>query len=481
MSSAEAICASIALPDELPPVRVSDSYTCNPTALAKVNTDIKINWSGASTGNVPEEDTLVMMFRDPLRWIVFYDPNVDGRTYRYNWLTNRDDTLFNGPAATEWPVLVSGAILSDVSDWNPHGKILFAGDLNGTGFMWVDQDVSIVMTDVGTAENGTMRIYQYYGGQKIYFDQQVFPGNTAITYTPTQPGYYAITFQFPSDAHSIAIYTGDPVGQHVWRHLAAPDVELNLGRIQSVSMSASSLLWRNTASYDNAQGNVGAVIVGPGFDWDSMLQNGSTPSYNTVSSLFPNGWKSFFAAKGIYSFLKPSDEEDIAFRTNIKQFANGTWSYARWNLKQSTSYVIAAMSVTNDTGRDTVLRAACHIQYESNDCWADTRVPEANVDDWLSAVKMLANVPNITENPIHVKDIVQAIGKVGMFVNNVQTRLAPLASAAASLIPGGSVVAKIGTASLPYQRKAFQYLSNYGDTSNDFDDGPRTNVDPRQM
>jgi hypothetical protein len=479
MSVAEAIAASICLPDEFPPVRVSDSYTCNPTALAKVSTEIKLNWSGASTGSVPEDDALVFMFRDALRWLVVYDPNISGQSYQYNWQQFGGVTSFNGPGGIPWFVPVCAATVDPTSTWAPHGGTMFAGDADGVGYMWVDADVAINLTDVGTVENGTVYIWLFDQGQQIYYDEQVFPGNTSIAYTPTISGYFAIQILFPGSAHQVTINTQDAVGQPVWRHIAVPDVDSNLHRVQSLCLSASSILWRNTASYDNAQGDVGGVIIGPSMEWWTLIGQGSA-SYNGLASLFPNGWKSFFAAKGLYAYLKPSDEEDIEFKSNFKSFPQGQWAFARFNLRNSSNYAALAMSVSLDAGRDTLLRAAAHIQYESNDCWADTRVPEANVDDWLSAVKMTANVPNITENPVHVKDIIQAIGKVGLIVNNVQQRVAPYVGAAASLIPGGSVVAKIGQASLPYQKRAFQYLSTYGDTSGAFDDGPRTNVDPRQ-
>lgn len=479
MSVAEAICASLALPDELQPVRVSDTYTTNPTAVAKVNTDIKVNWSGATSGTVPGEDVLAFMFRDPLRWLVVYDPNTSGLSYRYNWVQAKHHQVFSGPMGTEWPVLVSAATLDPTSQWAPHGQTIFAGDADGYGYMWVDADVDIVVTDVGTAEPGILYIWEFSQGQRNYYDFQPFAGNTSITYTPTSSGYFGLSILFPGANHAVSIYTGDAVGQPVFRHIAVPDVENNLQRVQAMVMSASSLLWRNTASYDNAQGDVGAVIIGPSIEWWTLATNGAM-SYNGLASLFPNGWKSFFAAKGLYTWLKPSDEEDIEFKSENKSYPAGVWSYARFNLRSTSKFAACAMSVSNDAGRDTVLRCAAHIQYETNDCWADTREPEANVDDWLTAVKMLSRVPNITENPVHVKDILNSIGKVGLFVNNIQTRLAPIAGAAASLIPGGSVVAKIGQASLPYQKRAFQYLANYGDTSKDFDDGPRTNVDPRQ-
>lgn len=479
MSVAEAICASIALPDELPPVRVSDSYTTNPVALAKVNQDIKINWQGPATGTVAESEELAFVFRDALRWCVYYDKNSAGLQYRYNWVQFPGLSAWVVPAFTEVKIPVCAGIKDITSAWNPHGDIYFAGDADGDGYLWIDNDCRLVVTDSGTVDNGYANLWHYTQGQRILVQQLGLPGNGSVTFTIPFSGYFGISVVFPTAAaaHTISVYHADITGNEVWRQIAVPDAANNLARVQSMCVSAVSALWRNTASYDNAQGDVGAVIVGPGYEWWSILAPPATPSYSGLAALFPNGWKSFFAAKGIYTFLKPSDEEDLEFKTDIKTYPAGQWSFARFNLRSNATFAALVMSVSLDAGRDTTLRLAAHIQYETNDCWADTRVPEANVDDWLSAVKMLSNVPNITENPLHIKSVLNSIGKVGLILNNVQTQLAPLAAGVASLIPGGSVLAKIGQASLPYQRKGWQYLADYGK----YDDGPRTNVDPRQM
>ncbi len=480
MSVADAICASIALPDELPPVRVSDSYTTNPVALAKVNQDIKLNWQGPATGVVAESEQLAFVFRDALRFCVYYDKNSAAQTYRYNWIQFPGLSAWVVNSFQEVDIPVCAGLLDITSAWNPHGDLYFAGDADGLGYMWMDAGVKLVVSDAGTLDNGYANLWHYTQGQRITVQQLGLPGNGTVTFTIPFSGYFGVSVMFPTAAanHTIRVYHEDITGLEVWRHIAVPDAAANLPRVQSLCVSAVSALWRNTASYDNAQGDVGAVIIGPGYEWWSILTPPSNASYSGLAALFPNGFKSFFAAKGIYTFLKPSDEEDLEFKTDIKTYPAGEWSYARFNLRSNANYAALAMSVSLDAGRDTTLRLAAHIQYETNDCWADARVPEANVDDWLTAVKMLANVPNITENPLHIKSVLNAIGKVGLVLNSVQSALAPVASGVASLIPGGAVLAKIGQASLPYQRKGWQYLADYG---NKYDDGPRTNVDPRQM
>jgi len=480
MSLADAICASIALPDELPPVRVSDSYTTNPTALAKVNQDIKLNWQGPATGAVAESEQLAFVFRDALRWCVYYDKNSAARLYRYNWIQFPGLSTWAVPSFVEVDIPVCAGIVDVASAWNPHGDLYFAGDADGLGYLWIDNGLRLVVADVGTVDNGYANLWHYTQGQRVLVQQLGLPGNGTVTFTIPFGGYFGLSIFFPTIGanHAINVYHEDITGEEVWRQIAVPDCANNLTRVQSLCVSAVSALWRNTASYDNAQGDVGAVIIGPGYEWWSILASPATPSYSGIAGTFPNGFKSFFAAKGIYTFLKPSDEEDLEFKTDVKTYPAGQWSFARFNLRSNASYAALVMSVSLDAGRDTTLRLAAHIQYETNDCWADARVPEANVDDWLTAVKMLANVPNITENPLHLKTVLNAIGKVGLVLNSVQTQLAPIAGGVASLIPGGSILAKIGQASLPYQRKGWQYLADYG---TDYDDGPRTNVDPRQM
>lgn len=479
MNVVDAITASLSLPDELPPVRVSDSYSCTPTAITKVTLENKINWAGASAGECPASDEVVFMFRDILRWLVVYDHNVNGNLSKYNWIAYPGQTGFL-VGVTPSTIPVTAATVDPTSGWAPHGPIIFAGEADGDGFMFLNEGNQIDITDGGAADPMLVSIYYWNHGRKNLVLSANMVGGATTTFTMNRTGYYCVELSCTIPGHIVNIDTTDVTGIYCWKHICVPDVVNNLNRITSFSMVASSLLWRNTASYDNAQGDVGAVVIGPSYDWWQAAYDSN--GYTTLSENFTNGWKSFFAAKGLYTFMKPADEEDLQFRVQTRTSIPGdipTWTYARFPLRLSTAYHALAMSVSLDAGRDTTLRAACHVQYESNDDWADVREPEANVDDWLAAAKQLSRVPNITENPVHVKDILNSIGKVGLAFNTMQTRLAPLASAAASLVPGGAALAKIGTASLPYQRRGWQYLANYGSTPS-FDDGPRTNIDPRQ-
>lgn len=481
MSIADTICATLALPDEFPPLRISDTYSCTKTAVTKVNQDIAISWPGAGGGaNCPGADSLVFLFRDPLRWLVVFDHNVAGNTSEYQWAANGQLQIFTIYATITNQINVSGAVptTAPISDWQPHGGMIFAGSGGNQRYMWVDIGYKIIASVIlGANDAGVMNVYQWNHNCKQFVTAVAGTANGAeLSYTAALAGYYTVEFVWPTE-HICTIKTRDDVGLPSFRHIAVPDIVRNLNRIQAYSMTASSILWRNTASYDNAQGDIGAVLIGPGNDWWQIARSGQ--GYNGLSENFSNGWKSFFAAKGVYAWLKPSDEEDLEFQTNIRTSVPGdlsTWTYAAFSLQSRIPYMAAAISVTNDAGRDTLLRAAAHIQYQSNDSWADVREPAANVDDWLQAVKMLTYVPDITENPLHIKDVLGAIGKVGLVMNSVQQRLAPAVSAVAGLIPGGATIAQLGTASLPYQRKAWQYLADMGAKS-----GSRENVDPRQQ
>lgn len=479
-SIADTICATLALPDEFPALRVSDSYACTPSAVTKVNLDLKVNWQAATDqAECPGNDINCFMFRDPLRWLVIRQPNTDHNTSKYLWRPDGINTVFpivGGTNGAITKINVSCATAAASSQWKPHGDTLFAGDAHGDAYLWIDKGstITLLFTAGGGSETGSAQLYMWnHGYKQAILTQNAVADGTTLNTIPAlaQSGYYHLEFGF-KNAHVVTINTVDTTGVPSWSHYSVPDMAANCNRVQAYSMTASSLLWRNTASYDNAQGSVGAVVIGPGYEWWQLAYAGG--GYNVLSNNFNSGWKSFFAGKGIYAWLKPSDEEDVEFKFNTRCGTPGdlsTWSYARFNLLSTSNYIAFAMSVSSTLGRDTLVRAAAHIQYESNDAWADLRTPEANVDDWLSAVKQLTYVPNITENPVHMKEILNAVGKVGLAFNNIQTRLAPIVSAGAAFVPGGAVLAKIGSASLPYQKKGWQYLADYGE---------RKNVDPRQ-
>lgn len=458
-SEMSGIVAATCLPDRYPPVRVRDSYSTKPVAVAKPVQEIKINWSNAGVGDIPTTDMVLFLFRNAARHFIFYDSNPANSTYLYNWVSANDDpnptqfvTAAGGTPTSLGIHEVEPTAATAGSPYAPHGPILFAGEAEGHQYMWIDQGGGLVLTPNVTGTNNdnnvTFEVFQWVDGRrKLAYSAQVAnaPITTFSTGTVLDKGYYNIVLTHTVGTDVINYVTvassngGGPAG--VWCHRPAAGFVTNLGKIQSYAITAASLLWRNTASYQNAQGSFGATQVGKGVGWESVAAQGG---YSGIASAYSNQWNSRFAAKGEYAFMKPEDAEDFAMNADVEQ-GTTTWSACTFPLDERSSFLVFAASVTDSAGRDTTVRLASHIQYETNDSWSDIRPPSSIRQDWENAMAALCSMEQFYENPTHIKEILASIGKYGRVAVDIAGYLLS-AFGGEKLAPYGDQVKRLGPA-----------------------------------
>lgn len=422
--NADVIAASIALPDDLPPVRVSGAYSATPTAVAKVNTDIKINWANAVPDadiGIPASDMLLWMFRSPMRWLVIYDSNPGHVSFRYIWQRSNVATGSACGLGGSYYPSYAGAGADPTNTYNPHGQFYFSGFDGDKTYIWIDatttQPATVTFTfnnNPSLANTWVFTLFRWSNGRPLAAagntNSVANTTSTTAVITVTISGYYTLQVACllagtPARSFTVAHTSTAPT----FGHICAPDILNNIQRIQSIKMIASSLDWRNTASYDNAQGDVGGVTVGGGAEWFDII---GAQGYTTLATSYPNGWKSFFGAKGVYAFLKPKDWQDIEMDIlSSPSLGTGQTAFgsAGFNLRDTAPFKAFAMSVGTDVGRDTMLRAACHIIYETNDAWADVRLPTAKFEQWNEANKKLALADDIVESVWHIRDALRGI------------------------------------------------------------------------
>lgn len=418
----DVIAASIALPDELPVVRVADEYSQTPTAVAKVNTDIKVNWANAvaEAGTpLPVTDMVVFQFRNALRWLIIYDNNPSHTAYTYNWViaANLATAVTTGTGQLKYHQMF-GATADPANTYSPHGSFQFAGAAFGEGYIWIDATVTrtavvtITFTVAPAAINQwTFTLLRWIGGTYVETVAALNTTATTITFTLTVAGYYALRWNGVPGASSRTFSVKHTTGAPTWRQISMPDVLDNIAKVQALAVLASSVEWRNTASYDNAAGSIGGVNIGPALEWWRVAigPNG----YTGISTALSNGWKSFFAARGIYGFLRPKDADDIKMifvgSPPTVPSAGAVPAAARFDLQEASPYKVYVASCADPNGCDTVVRAATHIQYETNDSWADVRPAQAGLDVWSTACKKLAYADDIVDDINHIRETMRRI------------------------------------------------------------------------
>ena len=423
------IVAATCLPDKYPPVRVRDSYSTKPVAVAKPVQEVKINWANASTGDIPTTDMVMFLFRNAARHFIYYDSNPSNSTYQYQWRVSNDaatPTRFITAVGTV-PLSSLGVHDIDPSDatptslYQPHGQFLFSGEAEGHHYIWVDEQGGIAMTlnvtGVALDNIATFEVFQYIDGRrKLAYSSSV--NNTVLPTTFTtgntlSKGYYNVVLTHTAGTgiiNYVEVSSGNGPGPAgVWVHRPAAGFITNLAKVNSYAITAASLLWRNTASYQNAQGSFGATQCGKGVGWESVAAQGG---YSGIAAAYSNQWVSRFAAKGEYAFMKPEDAEDFAMHGDVEQGA-GTWSTCCFPLEDRSSFLVFAASVSDTLGRDTTVRLASHLQYETNDSWSDIRPPTSIRQDWENAMAALCSMEQFYENPTHIREILASIGKYG--------------------------------------------------------------------
>lgn len=432
------IVAATCLPDKYPPVRVRDSYSTKPVAVAKPTQEIKINWANASVGDIPTTDMVIFLFRNAARHIIYYDSNPGNLAYSYGWIAAQDQAVpgqFQCAAGTPLTSLglheIEPTAAGSGGPYSPHGPILFAGEAEGHKYIWVDEGGGIAVTanNTGTVNDNTVafEVYQYIDGRRK-LAYSVATNNAALSPTYSTgnvlpKGYYncVITHSAGSDRiNYVTVISSNGAGPAgVWCHRPMAGFTTNLAKIQSYAVTAASMLWRNTASYNNAQGNFGATQIGKGVGWESVAAQGG---YSGIAAAYPNQWNSRFAAKGEYAYIKPEDAEDFAMNADVEQGAT-TWSTCTFPLEDRSAFLVFAASVSDTLGRDTTLRLAAHVQYETSDSWCDIRPPSSIRQDWENAMAALCSMEQFFENPTHIKEILASIGKYGRVAVDIASYL----------------------------------------------------------
>jgi hypothetical protein len=236
-------------------------------------------------------------------------------------------------------------------------------------------------------------------------------------------GYYSISINQMAGTTNFANCTVVAACQGpCWEHHMLTGYNINIAKVQSYAIMASSALWRNTASFENAQGDIGAVQVGNGVGWETVASAGG---YSGIAQSYPNNWKSRFGPKGQYVFLKPEDQEDMAMNSDV-DLAPGGFSTMAFPLDDRAPFVVMAASIANTAGRETSLKFATHIQYQTNDTWSDVRQPTASRKDWEDALTAVASVEQFHDNPVHIAEILATIGRYGAVAADIGSQLLSL-------------------------------------------------------
>jgi len=450
------IMQSLIDPADCRPVRFSNVFATAPTAIAipkLVELTAFRAMQSTDVGTVRTGNAFIAQFRDPLRHVIFQDPNHDDKPYEYDlaWQSpyqgpqydstdpqySNDMTIEENAGEVEIPV----AFATANSAYQPHGNYLYAGIdkiiQDGRKYIWMDIGAVFTAACTTTATPLDIRLNQWTPSnvnRRAYNIALATPpdlktpkdkkdnnnptppakphkrpghapaalsGNATIT----KSGYYSISVaadQSDSGIDVEALYFTITGTGPVMCHRSLPYVESAIAKTQGFAVRAASMLFTNTTDVLTRDGTIVIAQIPKGTDW-LELALGSRPIGSMPLS------KSFSANNGSYSWLRPTQDADFDMKTVADVSAYGTVTTTFFNLRNESEYVAQMVTTGHpDTFTGTLTYNAV-VEFETTDNWFSVASPDVSKPAYDAALLRLRGFTQFYENPTHIKDIVAEI------------------------------------------------------------------------
>lgn len=243
------------------------------------------------------------------------------------------------------------------------------------------------MSNGSTGVSGNMTIYSYERGGVVQ------SGSSNIDWTVTKTGFYSVDYQPPTG-------NTDPL-TITWKCVAGSGVTVGMvyqplpdlvdkKKVFSARVTGVSVLWKNTSSVLELQGKLLNIQMPANTNWTEYT------NFDSLANC--KGVKFFAAAKGSYSFLKPSSLNDFLYQ-QIDQ------SRPSFDLDALTDYIAIASNVTSVNAHDQMFVFSYSIQYKHTDKWLPLGEPEVKYRDLDVILEALSKSEQHFENPLHLAQI----------------------------------------------------------------------------
>lgn len=416
-------------------MRLATINDCNPTSLVDLHVIVPVSTT-TYVGNYidfPAGVSYQALFRCPLRSMVYLLPNVSNFVYTgqfrgtggYYLAENIDGA--NSGLETPLPVLY----FSHTSGPTPHGAVLFCGSHNDKGgYVWMDAgNTSSLSVNLSSSVAGIVvgiRVYKFQPNGDLDF--QYTNVNCALANTPyvtvyngaslPKGGYMRITYLLSGTANitiSTRVYT--TAKTDVFAHISPQNALAHLPQLAQARVNATSLLLSNGAAAMYNDGFIQGVNMNSGTPWETIVGDADLSGLAADVNYFSGVFK-----KGAYTFLKPSDSEDLDFYPYVT-LDSGQQSvtsvsfpllrsrYALFRV-QSNPYGVPATY----PGLEYILNQSMVVEFQTNDMWFDAEIPQESCLEVDRARDILRKIPHFYENSSHLAALANAARNAGGFL-----------------------------------------------------------------
>lgn len=372
-TAAAMIANSLALPTDVPPVRVSDDFASDRTAVAAPKSTIRVSWDCGSGTPVIADDNLRQLPRS--NWGAFFFPDMARQSVVYTVLPSA--TPFTYQCLSDLGNVVptiqaAGGQTQTELDWidavptsttlAPHGAVLPAGEHEGHHYLWIDAnnkdpDNTNAIVAIGLQDgNGDgapypsttyiiVRGYRWNGTEGVLvYEENIKTGSSNALEVVIVPvpisGYWYFTIEVQDPAFGVGsagnnagttTIDEDPIDvtdtryftmtiqtqlQGIWAHHTASNLyPMSAPMIDKVRTPSVCCFYQNQAATLYKQGAIVGVQVDGEADWFDGLAATETTFFDAVMELEDS--KQFLLESGLYGYRKPSSEDDFRWKTNI--------------------------------------------------------------------------------------------------------------------------------------------------------------------
>jgi len=406
------------------PQRFRDKFTSRPTCVAKPFTRDNAVWgdeTATTSLTLAPELFFCAVFRDIFRASVQYEANNENSLWRYDlWGTDGVGTTASWNGLSIWgdpdleivPANWTKAVAAFGTVYRPHGNTLYPGLHEDECYIWIDAGVSDAPgpytrlgIDIDAAasanneiilealkwDNGVVR---FAGSAGVITGASSFylPMNVADGY---QSGYYTFRFKRASGTSKKVSHVYLQSTMSSFGHHCAGTLDQCVAAIGNYRVLSASLMYTNTASPLNKQGQITAVQFGNGQTWNEFVQTG----FDAISEA--NGAATIPIDKGMYAFLKPTGPSDFDMQTGSYN-NNGIPMRTGFQLGSNKEFVVMMGQCTAPDSRNGYVTVCHHVEFETTDNWraqSKTNVDPVAFDD---ALLILASLPQFSENANHL-------------------------------------------------------------------------------
>lgn len=478
---AKAVAASFALPADFEPIRVSDVYSAEDTAVAQPVTNFKVQWDCVERS--PALSARQLAVTD---WGLFVFPNLLRHTVQYLTFPDpytSDYSAVFGLAALNSTESFRGGIninleptgFENTAGSSPHGPLLFCARSQGRVGVWIDNDAGGVKSTVihfqfsaapANTDNFEFQVYRHASGWWKPVGSGTFTGDgTTVSFPFTMgslnSGYYSISITAGSTSKGTVFNLGIDITTTIptiWAHNCAKDLIINLNSINNYRVLGLSAFLQNEASELNQQGNLVMVQMPGSTDWYNSLARGDSTAATTqfYQQLYGiKGVKPLLLKNGGYIWRKPKGDKDFEFKDDIRQQAllgideedllgNGlvTVDAAYYDLDDGLDYLAIGASATQANAGDLLVTIGCGTEYTSDNAWIDTQPGACPKEVYEAGIQMLKGMNQVYENPIHWDSILGAISNIAITAAPYLARIPTFGPALALAAGGAGLISK---------------------------------------